>query len=153
MQPMKTMVIVLVLLGTAIYYDFRTDKVPNRLILTGYLTGAVLSVHAPPDLIHFIVSALWPIVLLYPLFLIRGLGAGDIKLFSVLSIFYSSTILIRIMILSVFIGAVISIISWFTNRFLTKTVFRHYIHYTLCIFLAFVIESYAPGVCETILSL
>lgn len=136
---MKAMMI-LTLLIAAVYFDLKTDKVPNELIVLGYLIGALTQIHAPPDVRQFIVSVVWPIALLYPLFLIRGLGAGDIKLFSVLSVFYSPAILMQIMIFSLFIGAAVCFCNWIVCQFVTRTITKSYIHYTVCILFSFLFQ-------------
>ena len=147
MEERITTIVVLLLTGIAMWSDLRTKKVPNRLILAGYLTGAILLINAPPDrldglpdiVVRFVWRAAWPILLLYPLFLLRGLGAGDIKLFSVLSVFYPCSILTQIMVYSLFIGAGISICHILVCR-ITRTKRRKYIHYTVCIFFAGIIQ-------------
>lgn len=90
--------------------DVKTGKISNKLILSGYMLGIVFSVlkNGPPGVIVFIVKVSWPIVLFFIFFYIRSLGAGDIKLFSVLSPFVDSQCMARIIILSLFIGAGIS---------------------------------------------
>ena len=137
---------VLLVLGAAVYFDLTREKVPNRLIITGYIAGAIFNIHAPPDIIHYLISIIWPILLLYPLFLIRGLGAGDIKLFSVLSIFTSSAVLIQVMILSLFVGTGVFALRWLACSCRTGKQPPAYIHYTLAILAAYVITLQFPDI-------
>ena len=130
--------IIIVLLGLAVFSDLKTEKVPNGLIICGYAIGAFLCVHSPLGLCSFLWSIIWPILLLYPLFLIRGLGAGDIKLFSVLSVFFHYSILLQIMIYSLYVGAGICILRLAYSRVFQKKL-NNYIHYTVCILAAYLI--------------
>ncbi len=126
------------LLGVAVVTDLRTEKVPNQWIVAGYVIGAICRVRGLEDLLRMFIDILWPIILLYPLFLVRGLGAGDIKLFSVLSIFYSFSTMIQIMIISLYIGAGIIAVRFVYARLFQKS-FQHYIHYTVCILAAYIV--------------
>lgn len=65
--------------------DIRDYKVPNRWILTGWLTGLVHQIftYSVQGLFLWIISVLLPILILFPLYAFRVLGAGDIKLISV----------------------------------------------------------------------
>ena len=138
-------IMVLILLGSAMLSDLKTEKVPNGLILVGDVAGFVCRVHSPPDVLSALWDVFWPILLLYPLFLIKGLGAGDIKLFSVLSVFYHFSILTQIMILSLYVGAgIIALRLIYTRVFHTK--FERYIHYTVCILAAYLIVLTQGGV-------
>lgn len=69
---------------TAALQDIFAGKVTNRLIATGLVTGLVFQVmeHGTWGIWFFLGNISVPIVLLYLLFQMRALGAGDIKLFS-----------------------------------------------------------------------
>ena len=70
----------------AVCMDVKSMRISNRLILIGlgiaflhrFLSGGVIEVF------HGIILAVFPIILLYLLFLVGALGAGDIKLFSLI---------------------------------------------------------------------
>lgn len=136
--------ITLTLLAAAVFFDLKTTKVPNPLIIAGYITGALLRIRAPEDALQCLADILWPIIILYPLFLMRGLGAGDIKLFSVLSILYPFSILIQIMILSLYVGAGLIISRKIYER-LSERSYKNFIHYTLCILIAYCILLLREG--------
>lgn len=65
--------------------DIRNYKVPNRWILTGWITGLVYQIFncSLKSLFPWFLSVLLPIFILFPLYAFRVLGAGDIKLISV----------------------------------------------------------------------
>ena len=72
------------LLSVAVWQDIRSGKVSNRLIATGLILGFALQVreHRIWGIYYFLGNISIPVILLYLLFLMRVLGAGDIKLFS-----------------------------------------------------------------------
>lgn len=65
--------------------DLKDFKVPNQWILTGWITGLVYQIftHSLQGLFPWLLSVLLPILILFPLYAFRVLGAGDIKLISV----------------------------------------------------------------------
>lgn len=80
-----------VLLTFAAVGDVRTGRVSNRLILAGLGMGLCYRIReeGPVGFISFCIHAGVPVILLFILFLMRVLGAGDIKLFSIISSVYS----------------------------------------------------------------
>lgn len=91
----------------------KTTRIRNRLIVCGLLCGFVLRVlgQGSAGAATFCLNIFIPIILLYLLFQIHALGAGDIKLFSVVGAFVSTKQLLYVMLLSFFCGAVIGIIK------------------------------------------
>ncbi len=74
----------------AMYTDWKEGKIENRMIVCGYGT-ALLFAFADGGFagcIESIKGACIMIIALYFLFILKGLGAGDIKLLSVISAFY-----------------------------------------------------------------
>lgn len=65
--------------------DLKNYRVPNQWILTGWLTGLLyqFNVGRFGGLSLWFVSVLAPVLILFPLYVFRMLGAGDIKLISV----------------------------------------------------------------------
>lgn len=66
--------------------DIRSGKVSNGLIATGLMAGAAfqLAEHGAVGAYYFLRNISVPVILLYLLFQMRVLGAGDIKLFSMI---------------------------------------------------------------------
>lgn len=90
------------LLVTAVGQDIRSGRVSNKLILCGLFIGLFCKVqeYEARGIYLFLRNISVPVILFYLLFLMHVLGAGDIKLFSMiggiltieelfLSIFYS----------------------------------------------------------------
>jgi prepilin peptidase CpaA len=73
------------LLVAACVSDLRTRLIPNRLVLTIIAAGMVLAVVANPGingLSHAGAGLLTGFVVWFPFYLLRMLGAGDVKLFA-----------------------------------------------------------------------
>ncbi len=74
------------LLFVAAVGDMRTGRIRNRLILTGLGIGLFYQIWEEGlfGIIIFLVQVTIPVIILFLLFLMRVLGAGDIKLFSII---------------------------------------------------------------------
>ncbi len=80
---------VLTLLMTAVWMDLKTDKISNRLILFGLFLGLPYQIilNGPCGILVFLLNGCVPILFLFLFYRIKALGAGDIKLLSVLGVF------------------------------------------------------------------
>lgn len=107
--------VLIILLVFATVSDFKTYRIPNKLILSGlvisfyfqFLEGSFLSV-----LYGFSIWLLICIVFL-PIYYIRAIGAGDIKLFAMISCFVGMKQGIQVIIVAFIIGGVFSIVKLF----------------------------------------
>ena len=72
--------------GIAMIMDIKWEKVFNFWICTGLLCGQLLLIYGDEPVKIFVVLAgtMTPFVVLFPLFLCKMLGTGDIKVFAVL---------------------------------------------------------------------
>lgn len=85
MQGGICIIILPLILAVAAFTDFKYEKVPNLLILSGFGCGIFVRV---------LQGNLWeadpfwglvlPVLLFWPLFLLRAMGAGDVKLMSMM---------------------------------------------------------------------
>lgn len=121
----------LLLLSAAVWMDIRSCRISNRLIGIGLLLGLFFQVrqYGIRGLGIFIVNVSVPVILLYLLFLMRALGAGDIKLFSVISSIWNWNIACITIMAGFFVGAVISFgkLIYERNLFSRLCVFRDYL--------------------------
>jgi prepilin peptidase CpaA len=94
---------------TAVVMDFKSGRISNRLIALALLTGLVFRIFGAGyiGIVHFLVNISVPVILLFLLFQMRALGAGDIKLFSVVGSFVTIRQLGYIMVAAFLAGAVI----------------------------------------------
>ncbi|MDF2871633.1 MAG: Flp pilus assembly protein protease CpaA [Anaerocolumna sp.] len=102
---------IFLLLLAAIKEDLKSYKIPNRLIVAGLVVSLIL---VSPDqgwtsIFGWIQGILLPVIFLFPLFIIRALGAGDIKLYSVIGGFYGITFCIQSILFSFLAAAIFSV--------------------------------------------
>lgn len=67
--------------------DLKTDRIPNSFILLGILAGIFGSLFSGRALSDILLSVFLAFLLLYPLYMIGALGAGDVKLFMMIGSF------------------------------------------------------------------
>lgn len=91
--------------------DLAYDRIYNGWILFGILIGLSFRFleYQWHGLYEAAVSMLLSFVLLYPVYKINGLGAGDVKLFIMLGSFVPAKAQFRMMFASFMIGAVFSV--------------------------------------------
>jgi len=79
---MIILTVTLLLLFSALYFDLRYQRIPNKLCLLGLLAALVLQIYNSQwqGLGQTLLGASLALVLLLPAFYFRCLGAGDIKL-------------------------------------------------------------------------
>ena len=124
-------VVTLLLLGVAVWMDIRVWRISNRLIVCGLAAGFFLQIlqHGIWGIGIFIVNVSVPVILLYLLFLMRALGAGDIKLFSVISSIWNLKMVCITMAAGFFAAAVLSLgkLIYQRNLFLRLSIFGNYV--------------------------
>lgn len=112
------------------YYDWRERRVPNWILLPG-ITGSFLY-HSATSGISGIIA--WfqgvsvPLLLLFVLFIWRVIGAGDIKLLSMIGSAVGGRKVIQIIILAFIIGAILSIFQMIKKKNLIRR-WRHLVNY------------------------
>lgn len=157
--------VALVFTFAAVCTDLKTMRVPNGLIVLGVLAGAMLSSMGirSGGVILFLIRLVLPVVILYPVYLMRGLGAGDIKLIAALSTIMGADLALAVIIYSLFIGAIIGIARWIlkgqflyrlqsirygmydvllykqNSAYFTETNKKEKLHFTICIMGAVII--------------
>ena len=125
----------LLLLTIAAATDIRTGKVRNWLICLGMISGALFRIWelGIRGLFLSAMQIIFPVIVLFLLFLMRALGAGDIKLFSMLGSIWNFRILCYCMFFSFLTGAVISLMKllYQKNLFVRLHYFCRYIKISL----------------------
>ncbi len=112
-ERMMCITILFLILAVATITDLLFDKIYNEWILIGAAAGLSYAVWqgGGDGLIRALLSMAVPIVLLYPLFMIGGLGAGDIKLIAVAGCFLTIKETVLCLGISFFLGAVLSLLK------------------------------------------
>lgn len=118
------MALVLLFLVPAVITDLKTAKIPNFIIVSGYVTGFCYQAvcHGYAGVWEGILGALFPIVVLFPVFYIRGLGAGDLKLLSVAGCFFTLQKSIDCLIITIFFGAILSVVKMLYQHNFTERI-------------------------------
>ena len=159
--------LLLLLSGAALFFDLRTGRIPNILILFGLLAACVLRTAAfgTAGVLSFLAGAGFPFLVLFLLFRLGMMGAGDIKLLMAAGGLLGWPGSLRFFVLSILFGTLVSAIVFagrvrFSDRFryfrayvrkalLTGEVSRYRmegerpenIHFALPVFLAAVAET------------
>ncbi len=120
--------------------DFKTGKIPNGWIALGALAGFTVNLVMGDgrNIIYCMVGSAITFGVLYPVYCIRGLGAGDVKLFMAIAWFLVGRELFYTVILSFLCGGVISIFR-IIERKAGESV-NDKIHFSLPILMGIVLE-------------
>lgn len=126
------MAVLCVTLSAACYSDYREHRIPNWLTGIIFLYGMLFRYWdaGGAGIINFLQNCLTLLLIMYPLFKIGMVGAGDVKLFTTVSGYLSGYVLIWFLFYSLLIAAVISILKICKERSV-KERFRY-----LCAYLA-----------------
>lgn len=138
-------VYVLVLIATAM--DLKYMRISNRLILIGLGIALVqrLFCEGIAGVLTGIFQISLPIIILYLLFLIGALGAGDIKLFSVIGGFVNFKVLVWCMIYAFIAAAVFSLGKVLYFAIKEPELKLHKMHFSVAILIGLVLAHYFKG--------
>lgn len=116
------MIVLAVLLSMAAVWDLWQKRIPNLLIMIGFIQGmGYLLLQRDIALIfHHFLGITFPLIVCIPLYLTKTLGAGDIKLFSMIGCFLSVEETIHCFCLSFFLAGVFSLIFLCQQKKLMK---------------------------------
>ncbi len=103
--------LLLLLLLMAALADLKTDRIPNGFVALGVCTGVAGNLLYDSDIRRLVTSMLLAFLLLYPLFKIGAIGAGDVKVMMMVGSFTGTRELIGILIGAFLIGAVCALIK------------------------------------------
>ncbi|MCR5580422.1 MAG: prepilin peptidase [Pseudobutyrivibrio sp.] len=129
------------ILTTASLFDARSYKIPNQLIVLGYLAGIYINLlsYGVIGIAYFIIKATWPVIALMLLYIInKSMGAGDIKLFSVMATMVGTGSVLRTMVISVMLAGITIVVLSLYERHLIK----RNLHYSFYITAAFFLLQY-----------
>lgn len=112
------------LLLVAAYWDRREHRIPNVLIVAGWLSALLLRCYSEgwQGIQDSIIAIVITIACGFPLFLIHGIGAGDIKLFSVIAAMHGLYLLAGVVIVSFLMAGVASLFLLFRKRAFGKQI-------------------------------
>jgi prepilin peptidase CpaA len=92
--------------------DWRYRRIPNWLTVPGFVVGVAVNtaLHGWPGLKSSLLGAGLGLLVLLPFVLIRALGAGDWKLTCALGAFLGPSLLITVLIGSMFVAGVMALV-------------------------------------------
>lgn len=111
------------LLGLALCYDITQRRIPNWLVLAGLLAGASYSLVAPLEtgsqvipgseigLSKSLLGALTGFSIMLPLYALRAMGGGDVKLMAAIGAFLGPMQVLGAALLTFVAGGVLSLIA------------------------------------------
>ena len=106
--------VLMLLLACAAVFDFRSHRIPNWLVFSGALFGVIYNTVLPPwphGTIFFPLAGLGLGLLLFlPLYLLRAMGAGDVKLLAMVGAFLGPDDTFRVALASMIVGGVLAIL-------------------------------------------
>ncbi|MDV6343366.1 prepilin peptidase [Nitrosomonas sp. Is37] len=107
--------ILIALLFIAAWYDVRQYCIPNALVLSGTIIGVSLNALLPQDIgglgiLTSLAGLGVGLVVLLPLYLLRAMGAGDIKLMAMIGAFAEPASMLSITLYVMLAGGVLAIL-------------------------------------------
>lgn len=93
------------------FADLKTDRIPNGFLILGFLIGLSGSLCTGRHILEIIGSVSLAFLLLYPLYMIGAMGAGDVKLFLMIGGFSTVKELLLILAGAFVIGAGFSLVK------------------------------------------
>jgi|UPI0003B697F5 prepilin peptidase CpaA len=131
-------VLLIGILTIAVLADLKSYKIPNALTYTSLvgLLIILLSTKGPPGLLQAIISVFIAWGILFLIYLVRGLGAGDVKLFMVIAAALGTKTFFLILIASLIISAIYGLFKITFLLILRKKHGTCHIHFSLPILAA-----------------
>lgn len=131
----KNILLVLTISATAfmfaLYYDLRYKRIPNRLCLFVLILGVITQMYffQLQGLTNALLGGGVAFILLFPIFLIKALGAGDVKLMIAIGTLVGPYLLAWSIAYAIVFGAITSVLLAFYKtgwKGIKATVVRYY---------------------------
>lgn len=101
----------------ACVYDYRQGRIPNMLLLIGMAAGGIRGgTSGWTGVARYLYPGVVTLLILYPLFRIGAIGAGDIKLLSICVGYFPYQKIIYFLFFSMLISAVISVFKMYREQ-------------------------------------
>lgn len=123
----------------AIYTDLTEHKIRNELIYVGTCLKILHILFCQENILQALLKFMVIFLILFPLYLIKGLGAGDIKLFMMTGLYLNGNAIYHCIFYSLIIGAVVGICKRILITILKSNLTSlsvHQIHFSIPIFIS-----------------
>lgn len=128
--------------------DYKYYKIPNSLCAWGIVSFLFIEVMLQEQgfLYTAFLGFIMPFIILYPVYLIGGIGAGDIKLLCVIGVLSGHNSSIRLTVVSFFIAGILGLIKlvvkFYLNLIDKKNVYKvkTKIHYSYAIYITIILN-------------
>ncbi len=111
--PLIIRLLLAALVLTAAIFDIRRRRIPNWLTLSGWLLGLGFNafLYDPlPGLLFALKGTGLALLIYFPLFLVRGMGAGDVKLMAAVGAMVGWIDWLGVFILTAVLGAALAVL-------------------------------------------
>jgi prepilin peptidase CpaA len=115
--PLVLQIILLLVVSVAAVYDIRFRRIPNWLVLMGLLLGLGINtgLFGWRGAKSSLLGAGLAFLIYFPLYLLRGMGAGDVKLMAAIGSLVGAANWFGIFIITLLLGGVMAIILLLTR--------------------------------------
>jgi len=115
-------------LAAAVWFDLRERRIPNMLVASGIVWGLAVQTLAPhgAGLFEFWWGGIGPwqallglgagLAMFMPLYLLRAVGAGDVKLLAMVGVWLGPQLLLGATLLTLLAGGVLAIVVMLASR-------------------------------------
>lgn len=112
------MAVLCLLLTAACGFDYRIKKIPNALVVPVVLAGFLFRFQrdGAGGILLYLLGAILITALLYPLYIIGGIGAGDVKLLGAAAGYFPFERIFLFSFVSLLIAAIISLVKLLVNK-------------------------------------
>lgn len=113
------------LLGAAAWHDVRSRRIPNCLVLPGTVLGLLLNTLPLPDLapaglLMALAGMMLGLALLLPMYALKALGAGDVKLMAMVGAFLGPRPVLLAVLFTLLSGGVLALAAAIYSGVLRK---------------------------------
>ena len=122
LPPLVLQIILIAVVAVAAFYDIRYRRIPNWLVVAGLLLGIGLNsfLFEWQGLVFALKGLGFAFLIYFPLYLLRGMGAGDVKLMAAVGSIVGWRDWLGIFILTALLGGVVAIALLLSRKRLGK---------------------------------
>ena len=109
-MPPVLKIVVLVLVAIAATYDIRFRRIPNNLNICGVIAGITLNtfLFARTGIATAVLGCMLALAIYFPLYYLRAMGAGDVKLMAAIGSLVGPQLWIGIFVCTVIAGGILA---------------------------------------------